>query len=186
MDDTPKDNVTPIRPTEPVGPAQQRVTDEPYSTPSRAIALMLRKGGFDKEAIGKGPLEIRIIAEFSETGAMFHQIGAMQLPPRPSPISEAVNEGLRKPTPAPASLKIDAPAMTVLKLMADDNNMTRGHYINLATAGELTALDRELQDASMEDLETLAAGELEAAQAVAYRLKATQTIGILNTLFERG
>lgn len=181
-----EDNVTPMFKDGPDVTGMQRINDEPYSTPSRAIALMLKKGGFDTEALNRGVLDIRILAEFNDTGAMFHAIQASVVPPQPSQLSEAI---ARVPVEAMAPAdppKIDAPAFTVLKMMADDNGLPRMHYINLATVAELDTLDKTLNGASVEDLRTLAAGEEDDQQEVVSRLEAQDAHAILFALFNRG
>ena len=163
-----------------------RLPDEPYTTPSRAIAAVLKKGGFDEEAIDAGLLEVRILAEFGKEGCMIHAVGAVRVPPPSNMLGDAISNAMTADLKnVPKEIKLDAPAMTVLRMLADKTGHNRSHYVNVATTGEITDLDAQLRDASLADLELLVHGTSDDQLMVAERLKAQQVVVILTNLRSR-
>jgi hypothetical protein len=83
--------VVPIRPIP--GLAGMHKIEEVYTTPAAAIHAVLDSKDFNEKAIGKGWVQLNIVAKFSETGAMFHTINMSQVmmeDPLQTPLADAL------------------------------------------------------------------------------------------------
>jgi hypothetical protein len=176
--------VTPINPNMPIDAHR---LEDPYSTPSRALGRILEKAGLDSAAPDAGKIEIRVIAEFGQKGCIFHTLTITQVPPEPTNLAKAVNTALEAEIRETAGdIRLDSPAFTVLRMLADRNGKPRSFYLELANVHQLARLDRELTNASMADLETLVAGDFVEAANAAVRLNAVDTVAILGSILRQG
>lgn len=161
-----KDNVVPL------APAIRRALVEDqaaqYPGASIAVAMMLQQEGFDHAAIMANGhwIELRIIAKFSETGAMFHTMQSRlvllpgEQPPEqgsdpgsePKPSSEAQPEQSKAPIAPKAE---GSPAMRALRLLADMQIEPRNHFIEKVSSDDLATMDEELATATTEEIYNL-------------------------------
>lgn len=138
-----KDNVTPMFPDIPRS-SSIKATGLPYTTPSAAIEEVLKLNNFDTAVINKDWVELRIIAKFSDVGAIFHTVQA---------------RGVEMKITTPEGTPVDNPAHRVLVCMAGDNGLPEDYFYEKANIAQMDTLNAELADATDDELIILAAGD---------------------------
>lgn len=159
-----KDNVTPITP----GIQGYKRVEGSYEGASNAVYRVLKENGFDENVKGKGWIELIILARFTDEGAMFHTVQASRV------IAE------------PAPTKLEAPAFTILRMMALANSLSPDAYIQVATIGEMDTLDKELRSITPEQAEALVDGDEDEQLGVVEILKCQASYDALKAIFQRG
>jgi len=141
-------------------------TGREYTTPSAAVADALAHMGFDDNVVGKGPIEVRIIAEFQEGGAMFHAMGASSIVLRQS-APESAESGTpdaqpgAEPAPTTPEVSGTAASTMVLRSLAEARGRNRNHYMLKATVAQMNELDLALDGISQDEVDALIAWDNE-------------------------
>lgn len=170
-------NVTPIRPPPSLDIKQD---GRPYTTPSAAVEDALRFNGFNEAVVGAGKIELRIIAEFEEHGALFHHIQASHVQPAGNMPPSA------KPAPSAAPSATSASgASVVLKAMARGTpGMRPVDFIIAATLEEMNILDEEFAGITEDEAISWLHGPSDLQEVVESKYPAPRSRAIIERLFE--
>lgn len=162
-----KNNVVPLAPAIRRAMAEDQVREYPGA--SIATAMMLQQEGFDHAALMANGnwIELRIIAKFSETGAMFHTMqsrlvrfddeaqGEQNAEQGGDPATDAKpsSEAHPEQSQGPAAPQSDgSPAMRALRLMAEMHLESRNYYIEKISSADLETMSQELATATPDEV----------------------------------
>ena len=67
---------------------------QPYTTPADAIRVALEMNDFDKTVLNKGPVELKIIADFQEGGCRIFTLSLSKIHPAKDPGTKIVDYGM--------------------------------------------------------------------------------------------
>lgn len=98
---------------------------QPYTTPADAIRAALEMNDFDKAVLNKGPVELKIVADFQESGCRIYMLSLSRVHPAKDPDTKNMDYGT---------------VSFALRVLADVKGVPGPTYLLAATPQEMDTL----------------------------------------------